>query len=259
MRLICPNCDAQYEIPDDTLLPDGRDVQCSNCEHTWFQEHPDAQAAPTPPATKLPGRPVTEPDKKAEAVSDVGHAGDPPMPGRKPLDAAVANVLREEAQLEAQARQKEASVPVETQPDLGLKDTQGDTSREAAPGREVPAPSPDKTALAAVGSGGAPLPDVNQINSTMRSNSDRSPKEDAGQTAQIETRARRSFGRGFTMMVVLAAGLVLLYAMAPQVANAIPETAPWIDAYIATVDQARLWLDARIAGFLMWLDTVTAA
>lgn len=37
MRLICPNCDAQYEV-DDQVIPDGgRDVQCSNCGHTWFQ------------------------------------------------------------------------------------------------------------------------------------------------------------------------------------------------------------------------------
>ena len=40
MRLICPNCSAQYEI-DATLVPDeGRDVQCSNCGHTWFELPP---------------------------------------------------------------------------------------------------------------------------------------------------------------------------------------------------------------------------
>ncbi|MGJ5621471.1 zinc-ribbon domain-containing protein, partial [Sulfitobacter sp. MF3-043] len=37
MRLICPNCDAQYEV----MPTDGRDVQCSNCGQTWFQHHPD--------------------------------------------------------------------------------------------------------------------------------------------------------------------------------------------------------------------------
>jgi len=37
MRLICPNCGAQYEV-DASVIPDGgRDVQCSNCGHTWFQ------------------------------------------------------------------------------------------------------------------------------------------------------------------------------------------------------------------------------
>ncbi|MEO0945394.1 MAG: zinc-ribbon domain-containing protein [Pseudomonadota bacterium] len=37
MRLVCPNCSAQYEI-DGSMIPDeGRDVQCSNCGHTWFE------------------------------------------------------------------------------------------------------------------------------------------------------------------------------------------------------------------------------
>ncbi len=43
MRLVCPNCSAQYEI-DGSMIPDeGRDVQCSNCGHTWFE-------LPPPPA-----------------------------------------------------------------------------------------------------------------------------------------------------------------------------------------------------------------
>ncbi len=47
MRLICPNCGAQYEV-DARVIPDtGRDVQCSNCGHTWFQNpaHMDNELA----------------------------------------------------------------------------------------------------------------------------------------------------------------------------------------------------------------------
>jgi predicted Zn finger-like uncharacterized protein len=43
MRLICPNCSAQYEI-DGSMIPDeGRDVQCSNCGHTWFELPPQPE------------------------------------------------------------------------------------------------------------------------------------------------------------------------------------------------------------------------
>ena len=38
MRLICPNCDAQYEVDDSVIPIDGRDVQCSSCGQTWFQK-----------------------------------------------------------------------------------------------------------------------------------------------------------------------------------------------------------------------------
>ncbi len=41
MRLTCPNCDAQYEVDDRAIPENGRDVQCSNCGHTWYQLHPD--------------------------------------------------------------------------------------------------------------------------------------------------------------------------------------------------------------------------
>lgn len=72
MRLVCPNCSAQYEI-DASMIPDeGRDVQCSNCGHTWFElpappqmAEPDEKLA----AEETPQEPVaevSEPDEVAE-------------------------------------------------------------------------------------------------------------------------------------------------------------------------------------------------
>lgn len=44
MRLICPNCDAQYEVDAAMIPASGRDVQCSNCGRTWFQEAQGAES-----------------------------------------------------------------------------------------------------------------------------------------------------------------------------------------------------------------------
>ena len=44
MRLVCQNCDAEYEVDDTAIPPGGRDVQCSNCGHGWFQTHPEVEA-----------------------------------------------------------------------------------------------------------------------------------------------------------------------------------------------------------------------
>lgn len=74
MKLICPNCDAQYLV-DDGLIPDaGRDVQCSNCGSTWFQPSAAdvAQAAAEREGGDLQARPV-------DAVEDDGW-DDVPMP-----------------------------------------------------------------------------------------------------------------------------------------------------------------------------------
>ncbi|MEO1952355.1 zinc-ribbon domain-containing protein [Thioclava sp.] len=74
MRLVCPNCGAQYEV-DDAVIPDGgRDVQCSNCGHGWFQPSKDmlsaepdtTTAAPPPEGWDLD----TETEAEAEAASE---------------------------------------------------------------------------------------------------------------------------------------------------------------------------------------------
>lgn len=45
MRLVCPNCEAKYEVPDDAIPDTGRDVQCANCGHAWFQMRSRSAAA----------------------------------------------------------------------------------------------------------------------------------------------------------------------------------------------------------------------
>ena len=53
MRLVCPNCGAQYEVEDRLIPRAGRDVQCSNCGHGWFQER--ARPEEAEPAARAPG------------------------------------------------------------------------------------------------------------------------------------------------------------------------------------------------------------
>ena len=66
MRLTCPNCGAQYEVPDEVIPDDGRDVQCSNCGDTWFQAHPDNTD--------------TSPERKNVAAQDQDTQHQPPEP-----------------------------------------------------------------------------------------------------------------------------------------------------------------------------------
>ena len=51
MILTCPNCSTQYVVKDGAIPPEGRQVRCAACKHSWHQE-PDetgpADAAPEP-------------------------------------------------------------------------------------------------------------------------------------------------------------------------------------------------------------------
>lgn len=38
MKLTCPECFSEFEVPDNALGPSGKRVRCSACAHVWFQE-----------------------------------------------------------------------------------------------------------------------------------------------------------------------------------------------------------------------------
>jgi predicted Zn finger-like uncharacterized protein len=297
MRLKCPNCDAQYEVPKDVMPLDGRDVQCSNCGQTWFQYHPDNLPEPqddndipdedeeivraddpAPSDAPDPGQNTSvdwpsrnePPADKDENAED---APDPAMvaPRRKELDPAVADILREEAELELTARQKQPSGPLETQPDLGLDDgsARDDADRRAREasermsrmrGERVDDEDDAETVAteAALGSRRDLLPDIEEINSTLRSSTDRGTS-DPTELANVEVRERRGFRRGFTTMVLIVALLVLLYVFAPRVAAAVPALEAPLTAYVDLVDGGRAWLDARLRSLLSWLDGAAAS
>ena len=46
MRLTCPNCDAEYDVPDGMVPAAGRHVQCTSCHTRWFARG-TAEAAPS--------------------------------------------------------------------------------------------------------------------------------------------------------------------------------------------------------------------
>lgn len=253
MRLVCPNCGAQYEV-DDALVPaGGRDVQCSNCGHTWFQLGP-GEAEPEE---------ITEKAAEAEGISEeaeaeTGVAEEPaaeaeaeeeaPAPRRTTLDESVADVLREEAERERRAREAEAQGSAwEEQPDLGLDEAM------PAPGRQRAEPQEQVARLrgieperpeAEAGPRRDLLPDIEEINYTLRSTSERK-RATAAPSVEVEEAApaRGGFGLGFSLAIVLAALALAAYMLAPQIADQIPQLEPILNGYVAAVDQLRIGLE----------------
>ena len=308
MRLICPNCAAQYEVDDGVIPEAGRDVQCSNCGHTWWQER--AQAAAATPSVAEAEEPAAEAGEAPEPTAQPAMAGaeaageearwpaedepydeELPSPGggqaaptwpeapdehaaaaaeteptwpeappetvvspvarpQRSLDDAVLDVLRQEAQREAQARKTEAEVAVESQPDLGLAEAPAGHVEEAARDRietmgsldageaEDESERPERRVRR------SKLPDVDEINSTLASQQGAEGAEGRPlAAAALAARRRSGFRTGFSLMILIAIAIGAVYAYADRIVAAAPATAPVMEVLVTTLDSARLWLD----------------
>lgn len=370
MRLTCPNCDAQYEVPDDVIPQDGRDVQCSNCGNTWFQAHPDQVAdvvedpeGPEPDAEWTPevsedeplqdstpedDAPPDEPeepgpvtmsadapdevlaaavkaairrakpdqheddddaveieDDEPDAVSfedgldaslselseddeesqpaedaedsvyyepeaedsEEAHAtdGESDEPKRRTIDPTVANILQEEAALEAERRAEETSL--ESQPDLGLEEAQQeDAAKRARQARErmarmrgLPADAVDKPVEPIPANSRRDLlPDIEEINSTLRATEDRAPEEQPDGRPTVSQRRAGGNRIGFAMAFLLIGLLAYIYNRPDVVSATIPGSESYVAAFVNFVDNTRIWLDSQMTKLMLWLDGLTS-
>ncbi|SMO79680.1 zinc-ribbon domain-containing protein [Paracoccus laeviglucosivorans] len=119
MRLTCPRCNAQYEIPESAIPAMGREVECSACGNVWHQ--PRAAAAQTP----------QKPQEIAAQAQDYDASARPAL--NQPLSDSILSILREETARELSAR-SDAKAPA-----APVADHIPATEPSAAP---IPSPEP---------------------------------------------------------------------------------------------------------------------
>jgi predicted Zn finger-like uncharacterized protein len=272
MRLICPNCEAEYEV-DDAAIPDmGRDVQCSNCGHAWFQLPPEIELA-LEQEDELFGA-----SGAADPLPDLDEDDAQPPPAmadapKRSIDENLMAVLREEAEREAAARKADAA-PIETQTEMGLSapaaaaaaaaaaavvasaeqsraagavPTAAHAGGLAAAARRIaqmkgldpdaPPPAPPKPATRR-----DLLPDIEEINSSLKGGAEPPALSEAAQEEIGQSNAR-GFRSGFAVAMLVAVLGLAAYVAAPRIVAMVPAAEGAVNAYVAAIDGARLWLD----------------
>jgi predicted Zn finger-like uncharacterized protein len=176
MRLGCPKCGARYEVPSAEIPAAGREVQCSACDHRWLHA-----AAPSEPAAA--------PDTASRP---------------RPTDPNVLQILREEAQREIAAREREAA---------------------------------DRTGPAASGAGSEPVTPRRALLPQIEE-----PHPGTRVVIAPEEPARGGFLIGFVIALVLAALAAAAYLWSAELAEAVPALAEPLAAYVEAIDNLRRML-----------------
>jgi len=294
MRLICPNCGAQYEVDDRVIPSAGRDVQCSACGHAWYQmplghsgadeglgpdpdeilspDVEDAEAEEAPATEAIDEtidetlEPEPEPEPEPEIEIEPEQEPEPQQPERREIDDGVRSILKEEAEQELAQR---AAERVETQPDLGLETGPSPEEERRRIAREriarmrgldedeigediAAAPAPPVSEPEKQVPRRDLFPDIEEINSTL--DGDRAASE-AGAGVSIEE-SRGGFGRGFFLMIFVAALLLAVYVLAPNFAETVPALEPALTGYVDAVNAARAWLDQTLRGLIETIETM---
>ncbi|MEI6799264.1 MAG: zinc-ribbon domain-containing protein [Pseudomonadota bacterium] len=228
MRLVCPSCDAEYEIARSAIPRSGREVECSNCGHSWFQAFADLRLDET----------VDEPDQDA---------ADPPSG----MDDAVLEVLRQEALREVKARHAEAGrfgLEMQTEMPLTRHGAGADHLQSLKAAGDIPptppAPRPRRDLL----------PAIDDVSAVLGQTPDTGAAPQAPQDLPKITPS--PLGRAILMLALAAVVLLALYVFAPEIAAKVPALAKACGDYVAAVDRAIHWAQDHLGQAVEWLRSL---
>ncbi|WP_373636787.1 zinc-ribbon domain-containing protein [Yoonia sp. BS5-3] len=250
MRLICPNCGAQYDISNDAIPEGGRDVQCSSCAHTWFQtDKPIVEG-------RAPGETLAAVETDNAPASDTPTPPPVPAPERKTLDTSISAILREELAHERRARATDSDAPPATQenappPRVDADETRRRISQLTRVEGGTPASAAASVAAASTGAVESDtnvrtVPSIDEINSALRARAEASDKSGLTEAEKQDAIKRRGFRRGFFFVLILIAILITPYFFQDLINENLPQLRPYMASYVEIVDQMRVMLNEQV-------------
>lgn len=204
------------------------------------------------------------PDASEPQVTEPGTPRDEmERDGTAQLDDQMRAVLREEADREARARAAETRPVVEFQSDLGLQDETGSRPRQRTANLHATEADQDDggssavaAAMAAAANRRENLPDVDSINSSLRSKSASRDDEDDPET-EDDVPARSGFRTGFLLALLLVIVALLVYLYAPALADTVPSLRAPLASYVEAINGLRIWVDGLLTGATAQLNSLS--
>ena len=121
MLIKCPNCNAQYEVPNNIIPATGRDVQCSNCSKTWFVTGLSGKKTVKDKISNYEG-----PESSGSSTFETTESFLKDK-STKDIDPDVLEILREEADLEIRTREADRNVSSAAQKPLSNRAIKNNT------------------------------------------------------------------------------------------------------------------------------------
>jgi predicted Zn finger-like uncharacterized protein len=95
--ITCPECQSEFDVPDEMIGADGRRLRCASCRHVWHQEGPKAAA----PDEEAP-MPFEAPSPLDIPASENTYSSTPDYaPPKTPISATGFEIDFEEGEAEA--------------------------------------------------------------------------------------------------------------------------------------------------------------
>lgn len=197
MILTCPNCGTQYVVKDGAIPPEGRQVRCAACKHSWHQE-PEAAAESAPAVESEPDY-GAEPETVAEAAP-----ADEAEQAEENQDLAEATLIEPRSGPEAEERAYEEAV------------IEGETEAPAIePTATVPSPP-----SAEERSDEGPVPTAGEWNAPPTAEAAPDVFSPFADESDVEPRRRSALSTILVIIVVVVILAALFWFFAPPVLKA---------------------------------------